>query len=226
VGAGNSANRTATGVNTQTAATGKRIQYMVENFEGTCLEPLLSMCHDFNKHFIDPQQVMDVLGKDGQIIKIDPLDVMNANVRFKMKASAKMQSRMMMMQVLPQLMPMLLNPQFMEILAQQQQMTPDLKEIMMVYCDALQISPTALFRPLSPEEQQSMQANNPQVQKNQSAQALQDSRMKQMAQMQSSKEDTQLLQTVFKPVLENHGLIKQATGFDPEPPKPPVTKKK
>jgi hypothetical protein len=116
-GAGNSANRTATGVNTQAANTSKRIQYLIENIESTLIEPLLAMVHDFNRKFVDPDKVLAVLGPEAQQINIDPLDVLNANVRFQMKASAKIQARMMYLQVLPQLLPLFLNPSFIDMMA-------------------------------------------------------------------------------------------------------------
>ena len=115
--AGNSANRTAAGINVQAQAGGSRIQGLVSVHESTVIEPMLYAWHLMNQRLLNPEQVLEVLGPLGQALKIDPLDVKNANVKFSMRASAKMQSRTAMIQLFQPIAQTFLNPAFMEALA-------------------------------------------------------------------------------------------------------------
>lgn len=118
-GMGNSASRTATGVGAQVQAAFSRIQYLVENIEGQFLEPLLSAWQTMNMKFIDPNELITILGQqEGKAIVIDPIHVKNANVKFTLRASARMQSKAAIQQVLPLVMQTLLNPEFMQVLTQ------------------------------------------------------------------------------------------------------------
>jgi hypothetical protein len=116
-GGGNSANRTATGVGAQVQATGSRTQYQVENNEDTAIEAILADWHTLNQRFLDPQQIIDAIGQEGQAIQIDPLTIMNARVKFSMRASAKMQARTGLLQTWPLIMQSLTNPGFIQQLA-------------------------------------------------------------------------------------------------------------
>lgn len=82
---GNSANRTATGVQTQNAAFSSRIQSLVENCEDQAFEPFLKMLFLMAQKFGDPNQQIFAGSQS-----IDPLDVMNATVKFKLRASDKL----------------------------------------------------------------------------------------------------------------------------------------
>src|SRR6266704_1456861 len=59
---GNSANRTATGVGAQEGASGKRIQYHVENAEDQFLVPTLNIVHALNQIFLPYDEMISVLG--------------------------------------------------------------------------------------------------------------------------------------------------------------------
>ena len=98
---GNSASRTATGINTQVAASSSRVAYFVENFEDTFAEPLLRGILNLEKRFLDPNTPIQILGEDGKDFLHDPLDVINADVRFKIRASTRMRSRQMLLQTFP-----------------------------------------------------------------------------------------------------------------------------
>jgi hypothetical protein len=191
---GNSANRTATGVNTQAAATGKRIQYIVENLETTFIEPLCDMVHRLNQKFLPMDQAVEILGKDGQWLQFDPLHVKNANVKFVMRASDKMRSRMMMMQVLPTLLPLYMSPQFGQMMAQQQGKTLDVEAVDRAVSDALQVAPMGFWRDMQPGEMQSMMMQQlaPQMMEQQ----LQSQRMDAMGQMEADKGDTAITKEI------------------------------
>lgn len=178
---GNSANRTATGINQQAMASASRLQYLVENVESTAIEPMLTAWHTLNQRFLNPDKIIEVLGDEGKFIQIDPLKVKNANVKFSMRASARMQSRNAILQVMPLIFQTFLNPEFLQLLATQQQMTVDVKEIGQMIVDAIGHKPRfSLFRKLSPQELQGM--NQP-SQDNQIKMQMQEQRLESQNEM-------------------------------------------
>jgi hypothetical protein len=152
---GNSANRTATGVNRQAQASGRRIQYFVETAEQAFLEPILTCVHKLNQKFLDPQQVLDILGPDGKTILIDPLTVKNADVKFRFLASEKMASQGTLLQGLPILAQSILNPAYMQQLAQQGKKV-NVEFLGTKICDAFRLRAGDMFIPLTQEDQQRM----------------------------------------------------------------------
>jgi hypothetical protein len=197
-GAGNSANRTATGINTQTAATGVRIQYLVENGEDQFISPLLQMLLALNQKYQDPNQPsIPVSLPNGVQATLDPLDILNANVKFKLKASDKMRIRRMLsgggleavLQFLASMQGQLTS----------QGLTTDWKTASQLIADALGLPNDALIRQMTPEEMQALQQQMmaPEMAKMQ----LQDSRMKQMADMKDSSDDTKLIGDIIKKLI-------------------------
>jgi hypothetical protein len=153
---GNSANRTATGVGAQVQATGSRTQYQVENNEDTAIEAILADWHTLNQRFLDPQQIVEAIGQQGQAIQIDPLTIMNARVKFSMRASAKMQARTGLLQTWPLIMQSLTNPGFMQQLASMGK-TINWIEMQNMLMDATGYrNKEALFTDMSEEEKQAM----------------------------------------------------------------------
>lgn len=159
---GNSANRTATGVGAQTQASSKRIQYLVETIESTFLEPLISAWHKLNQKFLDPQQAIDILGPDGKLIQLDPMQVKNSECRFKFLASARMQSKAATLQAMPILMQTFLNPAFMQTLAQVNGKKLNVEFLGDRALDAMNIRGGDVFLPLTPDEQQKLNQPSPQ----------------------------------------------------------------
>src|SRR5512146_718146 len=156
---GNSAARTATGVNTQVAASSSRVAYFVENFEDTFAEPLLRGLLDLEKRFLDPQVPLQILGPQGEQFIHDPLDVINADVKFALRASSKMHSKQALLQVFPLVAQTFLNPEFLQMLAQQQQMTVDVEQMAEILGDMTGYWPKrGIFRPMTQEMIQAMQA--------------------------------------------------------------------
>ena len=154
--AGNSANRTATGIQTQSQASGARIQYVVDNLDTCLIEPLLNMIHRMNQQFLSPVQILTILGQEGQAIQIDPLNVINASVKFTVRSGQKMKSRAALLQGLPLISQTLLNPQFVALMGQQSQMVPDMKAITQDICDAFRLSYNSWYRPANPDEMNQM----------------------------------------------------------------------
>jgi hypothetical protein len=157
---GNSANRTATGINTQRSASGQRIEYGVENCEDQFIEPLLRGIHSMNQTFLDPNSVIDILGDEGKFIQVDPLKVMNADVKFRLRGAARMGAKQALSSNLPMLLQTLSNPELMQQMAQQQGMTLNVQEIMNMVADVTGYKPrSALFVPMT--DQQKQQMNQP-----------------------------------------------------------------
>lgn len=154
-GPGSSVGRTATGVNTVTAASGRRLQYLVENDEDEIIEPFLEAWHTLNQKYLDPERVLEWVGENGKLIRLDPLVVRNAAPKFSMRASAKMQSRQFLIQVFPLVSQTLLAPQFMDSLARLYGKKVNVEEIGQMLWDFSGYRQKAgpLFLPLSQQEQ-------------------------------------------------------------------------
>lgn len=154
---GNSANRTATGVQAQSGAAGKRIQFQVENTEEQLLVPLLNALHSMNQVFLDPNQMVNVLGPDAQFIQFDPVLILNASVKFNMTASGRMRQRQSLAGGgLSVIMETILNPQILQA-AFQQGMLPNFPEITDLLTDTYYLPRKSLFVQGSPQQMQAIQ---------------------------------------------------------------------
>jgi hypothetical protein len=205
-GGGNSANRTATGVGVQAQAAFSRLTYLVENIEDSFVEPILSAWHTLNTLYLDPNEIIHLVGKD-----IDPLEILNADVLFTMRASSKMQSRMALLQTFPLIAQTFMNPELMNVLARQNK-TFDLAELSTMLIDMTGYKARGqLIRDLTPEEKQAMdkaaqQEQNPDIQK-------QRERMADMKEMQESQHNADLMQTILEKGMDL-ALEPEDTGKD------------
>jgi hypothetical protein len=199
---GNSANRTATGINTQSAATGVRIGYQVENGEDQFITPLLQMLLLLNQKYQDPndmaaQPFFNVAMPNGQVEQVDPLDILNAQVKFKLKSSDKLRIRRMLaggglgeaLQFISSMQGMM----------QSQGQTADLKEVGALLTDALGLPSNSLFRDMTQQEMESFAAQA--MAKEQAKFQLQGARLESMEEMSESKDETKLLGEIFKKLL-------------------------
>jgi len=192
---GNSANRSATGVSTQANASGQRIQYHVENAEDQFLVPALNILHALNQIFLPMDEMQQVLGPEGQFIQIDPVDVMNASVRFRMNASSKLKIKAALAQGgIGLLLQSILNPELDQI-AFQQGMKIEFTQIQRLINDTFGLAPMALWTQMSPQDQQQAMAMRmmPFQQKMQEQQARLDSH-KEVA---SEKDETTLIRELI-----------------------------
>src|SRR5260370_35156263 len=183
---GNSANRTATAVNTQVGATQGRVTYIVENVESMIVEPAVNFVIKLNRKFMDMQTAANWLKLDPRFKGLDPLKVMNTRVSAECRASAKMAAKSSFLQMLPLLAQVWLNPELMQMMGQQRQETLDAAEFMHMTLDAMNYSPrNPLIIPLTPEQIQSQQQPPPEAQlkaqlaqgQQQSDQAINDKRV-------------------------------------------------
>lgn len=157
-GSGNSANRTATGIQTQVSASLSRIGSFVENIQEHVIVPMLNDLYMYNQKFNTTQGVIEFLGQDGQVIQLDPAVLRRVQPRFKMRASNKANSRAAMLSVAPIIIQTFLNPALIAELHAEGK-TIDVDEVVNMLLDATNYRghKTALIRPLTPQEIQAMQ---------------------------------------------------------------------
>lgn len=213
---GNSAARTATGVATQSAATSIRLMHLVENIEDRVLVPLYSSLLSLDQKFLDPQKMITIMGET-EPVEIDPVDIFNASVKFRFKASTKMRAKFAIQQNIVMLAEMGLNPTLLELLAQQQGMTADMRQWMELFCEGLDVPFRALYRPISDEEKQAM--NQPTADQTLRSQ-MQTQRLEQQSESQVAKEDAALTGKVVDKILSNPQVQEELTGLKAPKEKP------
>ena len=199
---GNSANRTAAGVNTQASATMSRIGYFVENVQEMVLVPMIDDLLILNKKFNTPQSVMEILGPEGQLVKLDPAIIRRVEMRFEMRASNKAASRSAMLGVAPWLIQTLMNP---ELIGEMRMkgITLDEDEVINIALDATgyRSHKSSLFRKLSPQEMQAIQ----QQQIDQTKIATQQIRGQSQMEITQEKESSNLLQKLMEMMQQKGG---------------------
>jgi hypothetical protein len=85
----------------------------VENLESTVLECLLGDVHSLNRRFLSPNQLIAAVdGRD-----IDPIAIFGADVKPKIRAGSRMESRGGLLQVFPTIYQSLVNPALLSQLA-------------------------------------------------------------------------------------------------------------
>jgi len=196
---GNSANRTATGVSSQEGASGKRIQYHVENAEDQFLVPALDILHTLNQIFLPADEMIEILGPEMQQLTIDPVDILNASVKFKINASSKMRTRNALASGgLGLVLQTYLNPEFIQF----QMMSGkklDMEQVVRMVNDTFGLPPMALWTDMSPEEQQ--QFIQIKMMPEQMKMEMQKQRTDAHQAVTDSKDETTLIKTVLEKIL-------------------------
>ena len=189
---GNSANRTATGVQAQTNASNSREQGLVANIEDQTLNPMLTQMWELICMFMDPQQILTILGPDGQGFQVDPVDILNADPKFKLKTANNMKMRAAMqgggLQTLTQY---VLNPEIITAMGEQQQKTLDIEQFTEFYLDVYGVKAFNLFRPMTPQEMQDRQQRAQQA--GMEKMQLQQARLGTMSQDAHERDETQII---------------------------------
>lgn len=210
---GNSANRTATGVASQTGASGKRIQYHVENAEDQFIVPMLNTIHALNQVFLPIDQMIQVLGPESQLITIDPVDILNASVRFRMNASGKMKIKAALAQGgIGLLLQTILNPELMQMAFIHGKKT-DFDQIQRLVNDTFGLPPMALWTDMSQQDAQTfMQLRMMPMQMKMMEQGQ---RLQSHERTQEGKDETQLVKALIERLLTPdaaHQLLNEFTG--------------
>jgi len=154
---GNAAARTATGVNTQAGATQDRMKYYISNAESLFIEPVLNEWIALDKKFLDMHEAALWLMSDPDFQGLDPLDVMNCDVKAECRASIRMGARMGFLQIFPQLSQVFLNPEMLQLAAQQHKKAFNVEEWTHMAMDAISYAPrNPLWIEMTKEMQQAM----------------------------------------------------------------------
>jgi hypothetical protein len=189
---GNSANRTATGVQAQTSASNSREQGLVANIEDQVLSPMLTQMWELICMFMDPQQILTILGPDGQGFQVDPVDVLNADPKFNMMTANKMKSRSALQNGgLNTVLQYLLNPETVSAASEQQQMVPDFNSVTGLVLDTFGLKETTIYRVMTPQEIQAQQQR--QQQAGMEKMQLQQARLQNMSADAHERDETQII---------------------------------
>lgn len=208
---GNSANRTATGVQAQTNASNSRVHGLVANLEDTALSPMLTQCWQLICMFLDPQQILTILGPDGKSFQVDPVDILNADPKFNLKTANNMKMRAAMqaggLQTLSQY---VLSPEVLSAMADQQQKVLDIEQFTEFYLDVYNVKAFTLFRPMTPDEMQRAQAAKQQA--GQEKMQLQGARLQQMSADAHERDETQIIVATLN-ALAKIGALNEVLGI-------------
>lgn len=216
---GNSALRSATGVQTQASAASSRVHYLVANAEDQFMLPLLTIFWDLDKQNLDPNTLMQILGPNGmqvgpqgQQVQVDPVDLLNADARFQMKTASKMKARAQLQSGgLTQLLQYLGNPAFLDTMLTQQGMVLDALTIAQLICDTYNLRATTLFRPQTPQEAQAKQQQI--MAPLQAKQQLQDTRLQAMSDDSHDRDETNLIISVIQAMAQT-GALNELLGIE------------
>lgn len=197
-GTTNPAMRTATGAGLQGQASHTRNQGSVEIIERMIIEPAITDVFEWDKRFLDPNKMIETL--DGR--EIDPVQIYGANVKFKVRASSRMQSKQAVLTMAPFMMQSMMNPALLsELMAQGK--TIDFVDMMNAIMSAAGFNKKwTWIRPMTPQEQQAIQAQkqqSPDVIKMQ----MQDKRMSALSDMQVNKQEMEMLRSFLDHMMED-----------------------
>lgn len=192
------ANRTATGVSSQTQGSANRLQTLVANVEDYMLVPLLyKMYKMIQLHQSDSDSQQAGRTPDGKSMLVDP-NSFKAPVSFKILASSQMVTRDKLAQIFPFIVQYLLNGPLLAGLKEAQQ-TIDWDEMLALFQDTVGIGKLyKLVRPMNDQEKQQAHQPSPQmIQEQQKAQADNQVRL-QMGQIKAQA-DVQKAQIMSQP---------------------------
>lgn len=208
---GNSANRTATGVQAQTNASNTRVHGLVANIEDQTLNPMLTQLWQLICMFLDPQQILNILGPDGKNFQVDPVDILNADPKFKLKTANNMKMRAAMqgggLQTLTQY---VLNPEIISAMGEQQQKTLDIEQFTEFYLDVYNVKAFNLFRPMTQQEMQAQQQRSQQA--GQEKMQLQQQRLGAMSQDAHERDETAIIVATLN-ALAKIGALNEVLGI-------------
>lgn len=211
---GNSANRTATGVQAQTNASNSRVHYLVANYEDQVVAALLQVMWQLTREFMNPQQVFAIVGQAGQQLMVDPVDLLNADPRFVMKTAQRMKQRASLQGGgLQQISQFVLNPVLGSLMEEQQGKVIDVEAYSELFCDVYGVRAFTLFRPMTPQEQQASQQRKQQM--GQEKMQLQTARLQQMSQDAHERDETAILIALLQQ-LGQAGMLNEALGTPSE----------
>jgi hypothetical protein len=202
---GNSANRTAAGINTQVGATQDRASYYIQNAEDHVIEPLLNSFIFLNKRFGDMKQAAAWIRLHPDYKNKKPVDIMNARVYAECWGAVRMQARGNFLQLFPSIAQTIFNPEMLNLFAQQQKKTVSADSFASMIFDALGYRPrNPLLVDLTPEQQQAMQQPPPEVK---AKMAMQQAQMGADQQKHQQANTTKLVNTLLQAIFGHLGKL-------------------
>lgn len=199
---GNSANRTAAGINTQVGATQDRASYYIQNAEDLVIEPLLNTFVQLNKRFGDLKQAAAWIRLHPKYKNKQPADIMNAPVYAECWGALRMQARGNFLNLFPTIAQTIFNPEMLGLFAQQQEKTLSADVFMSMIFDALGYRPrNPLLVDMTAKQKQAQQQPPPEVQ---AKMAMQQGQLQADQQKHQQANITKLVNTLLS-VIFSHG---------------------
>jgi hypothetical protein len=170
---GSSAARTATGAGGIIAANAGKIQGPVGRFVRGIFLPFIQMLDNMVKERMPVSEIRDILGDElGEDFALDEEDFLNSNDKFEVLAGAKLAAKKAMAQALPLMIQVIENPALVQQL-NAMGYTVDVKVLFEMFMEVSEWKDDReLIRPMTPQEDQKFQSNNPGLQKAQSEMAV------------------------------------------------------
>ena len=110
--------RTKTGVDALQSGSGTRIQEFVDKIADAVIIPFLKAAHEMNAALMPMQTLKSILTDELQLdYAADPIEILNARLRFSISAGSRLQAKRTMAQALPLLTNTLFQPQVIQALA-------------------------------------------------------------------------------------------------------------
>lgn len=204
---GNSAQRSATGMNMLSSAAGDRIGYQVETDEDTFIEKIVTAIVRYDRKFMDLKTCANWLAIDPRFQKLDPVAVMNARIVVECRGSIKMAARMGFLQIFPTLAQTIFNPQFLTMMAQQTQQTLNAKSVFKTVEDALNYVPEEPWiTQMTPQQIQQMNQPSPDAQMQMQ---MQQQQIQSDEGIESLRQQVKLLSDVIKESFQGHQAYAQ-----------------
>lgn len=165
-GKGSSAARTATGAGGIIAANAAKIQGPVGHFVQGILLPFVELTEYFVKDRMSPSQIREILGKElGLAFDLDAENFYQAEDKFECLAGAHLAAKKAMAQALPLMVQIFENQPLVQQLNAMGYMV-DVKELLEMFMEVSEWkNARTLIRPMTPQEQQRYQQNNPGLQR-------------------------------------------------------------
>jgi len=204
---GNSANRTAAGINTQVGATQDRAAYYIQNAEDLVVEPLLNTFIWLNKKFGDLKQAAAWIRLHPDYKDKNVVEIMNARVWCECWGSMRMQARGNFLQLFPTIAQTIFNPELLQLMGQQQKKTISVMTFETMLFDALGYRPrNPLWIDLTPEQIQAAQQPPPDVQ---AKMQMQQAELQNDQQKHSQQSQTKLLNTLLQVIFSHVGKMSE-----------------
>ena len=153
--------RTATGMNALAAGVGARLGYLIDFISNLIFVPTLQFIQECNSKWLDEETIQRILTDElAHDYEGDMLDIVNANVKFKILASAKAKARQALAQNLMPMMQVFMQQPVIESLSAQNK-TFDWSEFAQKVLDISEVSGTQmLVRDMTQQEQAALKAKN------------------------------------------------------------------